>query len=100
MGRNSIDIRKRLTWVANACNRTWKTQATVEETQRGVPYVKVGNGDVRVVIFARTRNVRVFFKRSTGEQAHMDFKMDVHASWIGHVAAFACGASHMPDPNT
>lgn len=71
-----IDIPKRLGWIRNCCERKYNTPATVEQTRRHIPYVRVGkDGHVRVVIFARTRSVRVFFDPhwNGGVQLHTDF---------------------------
>lgn len=92
--RGYIDIPKRLRWIRNACANLYGVPASVELTKRGVPYVKVGSGLIRVVIFARTKKVRVFFtpKWANKEQLHTDFDLDAHGNvdgWVKNVASFA-----------
>lgn len=63
--------------VKNACLYLHNTPCSIERTQRGVPYVKVGgSGKVRVVFFARTGVMRVFFNLLKDEpQMRADFKI-------------------------
>lgn len=98
MGRNSFDISTRLGWIRNACERLYSVPSTMENTVKGVPYVKVGKeGKVRVVIFAKTRIARVFYiVDRTGQQEHVDFTLQFPGNaddWVGQVAAFASGAA-------
>lgn len=62
--------------VRNACQYLFNTPATIEYTQRGVPYISVGGGKVRVVYFAKTKVMRVFCNLVAGEpQMHADFRI-------------------------
>ncbi len=93
----AIDVTKRLNWIVNQCKNHWHFPAHVKFTARGVPYVQVGATDgVRVVIFAKTHKVRVFYTvLRTGVQEHVDFTMGHGDSngWVESVAAFATGAA-------
>lgn len=104
MGRNGIDILSRLLWIANACERIYGIHSDVAHTPKGVPYVRVGRDDkVRVVIFAKTRKVRVFYRTDAGEQIHEDFPMGLHGnvdSWVQLVAAFASGMAPANTPDS
>ncbi len=93
MGRKSIDIYKRLNWIRNVCDSKYSVMAVIEHTKRGVPYVKVGVGNVRIIIFAKTRMVRVFYMvPGLHAQQHEDFPLGLHGNvdgWVDDVAAFA-----------
>lgn len=77
--------------VRNACQYIYDTPATIEHTQRGVPYISVGGGKVRIVFFAKTRRMRVFCNLVHNEpQMHFDFTVARQSdSEYKVVAAFA-----------
>ncbi len=100
----AIDVTKRLNWIVNQCVNHWHYPAHVKFTARGVPYVQVGESDgVRVVIFAKTRKVRVFYTpQYSGVQKHLDFPMEHGDSngWVEMVCAFATGAAEARPENS